>query len=389
MTLAVAARAGIAAMLLLFVPGVVAAAPDLALSMSIDVPVPGPGQPVQFTITLNNVGADLATGVVVTDKLPAELAIPPGMAACTSVGTYDPVTGAWSVGDVLPGATALLIIPAIVVAATQPPCSVNAAETDDILDTRKSNNRALAAVRGTANDTCVDLSVSGGGSVLPPCETTRHLELHVDVSNAGPDTARDVIVDLGQDPAIAPGLHFTSAGCIGLRCTIASMAPGSTVTLQAISSDFRNAVQQTLTLDFAVSSADTDYATANNHATASGPLDVFENCDINVGNVGGGGCFIATAAYGSALEPHVAALRQFRDRYLQRSAIGRAFIRFYYRHSPPMAAFIAAHPPLRFAVRAMLTPVVMTVAYPLRALAVSVLAIILLLTWRRRTRRSH
>ncbi len=389
MRLAAAARAGIAAMLLLFVPGTVAAAPDLALSMSIDVPVPGPGQPVQFTITLNNVGTDLAAGVIVTDKLPAELAIPPGMAAFTSVGTYNPVTGAWSVGDVLPGATALLIIPAIVVAATQPPCSVNAAVTNDILDTQKSNDRAVAAVRGTASDTCVDLAVSGGGGVLPPCETTRHLELHVDVSNAGPDTARDVIVDLGQDPAIAPGLHFTRAGCDGLRCTIASMAPGSTVTLQAISSDFRNTVQQTLTLAFAVSSADTDYATANNQATASGLLEVFQDCDIDIGKVGGGGCFIATAAYGSALEPHVMVLRQFRDRYLQRSALGRAFVRLYYRHSPPLAAYIEVRPPLRFAFRAMLTPVVMTIAYPMRALAVSVLAMILLLAWRQWNRRSH
>ena len=35
------------------------------------------------------------------------------------------------------------------------------------------------------------------------------------------------------------------------------------------------------------------------------------------------------------------ALRAFRDRSLQRSAPGRAFIRFYYRHSPVVAAVIA------------------------------------------------
>ena len=92
------------------------------------------------------------------------------------------------------------------------------------------------------------------------------------------------------------------------------------------------------------------------------------NIDEGWGVGGTSGCFIATAAYGSALDPHVAALREFRDRYLQRSAPGRAFIRFYYRHSPPVAAAIARHNSLRFAVRAMLTPLVLTVVYPLQAL---------------------
>ncbi len=49
---------------------------------------------------------------------------------------------------------------------------------------------------------------------------------------------------------------------------------------------------------------------------------------------GGGGCFIATAAFGSYQEHHVWILRQFRDRYLLTSIPGRAFVRFYYSHSP-------------------------------------------------------
>ena len=110
-------RTLVAAILLSLFPGLVFAAPDLALSMSVDVPVPAPGQPVQFTVTLTNVGADPATAVTVTDKLPAELAIPTGLAAFASVGTYDPVSGAWVVGDLAAGASAQLVIPAIAVAA--------------------------------------------------------------------------------------------------------------------------------------------------------------------------------------------------------------------------------------------------------------------------------
>ena len=109
---------------------------------------------------------------------------------------------------------------------------------------------------------------------------------------------------------------------------------------------------------------------------------------IEIGNFVsiGGGCFIATAAYGSPLEPHVTVLREFRDRYLRRTALGRAFIRFYYRHSPPMAAVIAEHAWLRSLVRTLLTPLVLAIAFPLRALLLAALAATLLLALRRRAR---
>ena len=84
-------------------------------------------------------------------------------------------------------------------------------------------------------------------------------------------------------------------------------------------------------------------------------------------------CFIATAAFGSPIEPHVMALRQFRDRYLQNSTLGRAFIRFYYRYSPPIAAVIAEHDWLRLLVRMLLTPLVLAIAFPLRALMLGAL----------------
>jgi len=72
---------------------------------------------------------------------------------------------------------------------------------------------------------------------------------------------------------------------------------------------------------------------------------------------GGSGCFIATAAYGSPLERHVATLRAFRDRYLLTNPLGTAFVKCYYLYSPPVANFIARHDTLRFAVRLCLFPV--------------------------------
>lgn len=76
------------------------------------------------------------------------------------------------------------------------------------------------------------------------------------------------------------------------------------------------------------------------------------------GGGGRGGCFIATAAFGSPLEPEVEVLREIRDRILMNHWAGRIFVRTYYRWSPPMAEFISRHDSLRMIVRWSLLPVV-------------------------------
>jgi hypothetical protein len=73
---------------------------------------------------------------------------------------------------------------------------------------------------------------------------------------------------------------------------------------------------------------------------------------------GGGGCFIATAAYGSPIQPYVKILRKFRDRFLLDNGSGKFFVDLYYKYSPPMADFIAEHDNLRAIIRVSLLPVV-------------------------------
>jgi len=68
-------------------------------------------------------------------------------------------------------------------------------------------------------------------------------------------------------------------------------------------------------------------------------------------------CFIATAAFGSPLEPHVAVLRNFRDRFLMGNPVGEKAVELYYTLSPPAARCIAEHEALRSAVRWCLLPV--------------------------------
>jgi hypothetical protein len=47
-----------------------------------------------------------------------------------------------------------------------------------------------------------------------------------------------------------------------------------------------------------------------------------------------GGCYIATMAYGSYDHPQVLILRQFRDEILDKSTLGKWFIKVYYHYSP-------------------------------------------------------
>jgi len=51
-----------------------------------------------------------------------------------------------------------------------------------------------------------------------------------------------------------------------------------------------------------------------------------------------GGCFVATAVFGTPNAPEVAVLSAFRDRYLMTTVLGCRFVRAYYRISPALAA---------------------------------------------------
>jgi triacylglycerol esterase/lipase EstA (alpha/beta hydrolase family) len=114
------------------------------------------------------------------------------------------------------------------------------------------------------------------------------------------------------------------------------------------------------------------------------------------GGGSGGGCFIATAAFGCEMEPHVKILRDFRDRVLLLAPMGKAFVSFYYNISPPIADFISDHDVLKTIVRWGLIPIVglcwisMSLGPQLTFLLMAIISIMLLsclvAVYRRRSR---
>jgi hypothetical protein len=131
--------------------------------------------------------------------------------------------------------------------------------------------------------------------------------------------------------------------------------PGTGVTIRAIPSDEKY-----------FGGWDGDASGSTNPITIT--MDSHKSIEANFwaewGNGDGGdldlgpSCFIATAAYGSLLHPYAKILREFRDRYLMPSKLGRKIVDLYYKYSPFAANFIAKHKALKVAVRINLLPII-------------------------------
>jgi uncharacterized repeat protein (TIGR01451 family) len=172
---------------------------DIGLSKTVDNATPNINSNVTFTVTATNNGPDAATGVVVTDVLPAGLAF---VSATPSQGTYNSGTGAWAVGAVANGAMKTL---QVVATATQPGLATNTATRtgEDQVDTNAANDSASAAVNvPPAADIQVSKTVNSAVPLVG-AQVTYTITAH----NAGPSNATGVqLTDM-----LPAGLTFVSA----------------------------------------------------------------------------------------------------------------------------------------------------------------------------------
>ncbi len=348
---------------------------DLQVTKTVDITNPGLGSSVQFQIKVTNAGPNTAPTVLLTDKLPAGMSIPVGMSTFATHGSYDPQNGTWQIGTLTSGTQATLNIPVVPRQYVTPECYVNQANIPSYTgyDPQRGNNKATSTVYVGGVSTCSELTVTVIPIVFEPAtciagSSPDLLVYDVRVHNAGPDAALNTSVSLtgnigGAAQADQNGLSFaeiasgqTVSGSMtwNLACVRNELVANYNIVASSDSTPSTDSIT-TVSGEYTVPSAVAATTTTTDTATDSG---------------GGGGCFIATAAYGSYMDPHVYALRQFRDSVLMQTAPGRWFVSQYYEYSPLLADIISSNEYLRLLTRWLLTPLVYTVAYPLAALFV-------------------
>ena len=120
----------------------VPAAADLTISKTANQTTVNYLDTVKFTITVENLGPDTATGVIVEDLLPAGFE----WISDSSNGSYDPLSGIWTVGELANGTMATLEVIAKVMVSDVTITNV-ATVTSDIYDPNPDNNRDSVTIK--------------------------------------------------------------------------------------------------------------------------------------------------------------------------------------------------------------------------------------------------
>ncbi len=241
---------------------------DLSLSKVVDQPAPNVGDEITFTVGINNAGPDAATNVAVLDRLPAGVSY---VSSSPSQGTYDPVSGRWTVGDIPNGTNVTL---RLVARVTQLGAQVNAAEivaADQYdSDSKPGNNQSgeddQASV--TVTPQAADLSVTHTIDNDSP-NVGDQVTLTVAVVNSGPNPATSVVVA----EALPEGLAFVTATAsegsydsAQGRWNVGPVSAGNSVTLEIVARVDSPSTQTVTAEVVAVDQADPDSTPDNQKA---------------------------------------------------------------------------------------------------------------------------
>lgn len=235
----------------------------------------------------------------------------------------------------------------------------------------------LTPINGTST---VDLAIS---QTTQPATVKQGVPFnyHISITNLGDDTETGAKLIDWLPPDIIFRVVSTSVStrtsnpgsCIKypeniVRCELGAINPGETVYVNiAMESPHRDIQIHNIAR---VKGNEFD-SNVDNNTTSSGNTVTIDKC------------FIATAAYGSFLDPHVTALRAFRDEQLLTNPLGRELVTLYYRYSPPIANLISDSTLLRGITRALLTPIVYGVLYPLITMLMLLVAVSAAMFYRR------
>jgi uncharacterized repeat protein (TIGR01451 family)/fimbrial isopeptide formation D2 family protein len=171
---------------------------DLEVAKTVDQVRPDVGDADSFTITLTNKGPDTATGVAVSDLLPAGLTF---ASADAGQGSYVASSGIWTVGTLASNASATLTIH-VIVALSGDYTNTAAVSASDQYDPVAGNNADSVALSTRISDIEVTKSASD-----PAPAVGSNVSFTIVATNKGPDSASQLIVH----EALPSGLTFVSA----------------------------------------------------------------------------------------------------------------------------------------------------------------------------------
>jgi uncharacterized repeat protein (TIGR01451 family) len=343
---------------------------------------------IEYRLEVVNEGSENVEGAQVLDTFPETLDFVESVS--TPSGLYEPVTGIWTLPSLGIGEddrTAELRIQALVsnglladpndVALVINQARIATPQMPELIEAEVATNILCQF--------CIDWEILSVSLNVDSRVDDDHkivelrFDLHVQISNNGPIASEGTVSAI--DFSVVHGnFHPTLILSPALPVAV-TLAPGETqmITFGTNWSDWPD-TDYTISWEFEVADASLMDPVMPNTVSGSFTDEGYDN------DSGGGGCFIATAAYGSYLDPHVRSLRRFRDETLMHSRLGRAFVAWYYEVSPPVAQCIEKHEALRMLTRIALTPVVFAIEAPVLAFSIFIGLLFLTLGVRRGAR---
>ena len=228
---------------------------DLSLTKTVNAATPNVGSNVVFTVKTSNAGPNTATGVKVSDLLPAGLEF---VSASADIGGYAAATGEWTIGTLANAAVATLTITAKVT-GLDPITNIAQVSASDQYDPDSAPNNNVASEDDQASvlitPQSADLTLTKRVSNNPtPTVTSAQTTFIVEVKNAGPSAATNLVL---QD-ALPPGLTLVSATPSGSTTyasaagvwSVGTLNNGATATLTIIATvtDFTSPITNTASI---------------------------------------------------------------------------------------------------------------------------------------------